>query len=245
MMPIRSLYVRGYRSIQSVRLRLGQVNVLVGPNGCGKSNLYRSLYLLNAAAEGRLARTLAQEGGMPSALWAGEQSKGVPKRITVDVGFDQWSYRFSCGLPGVVPITSAFRLDPFVREEELWFHDDQRKVSVFKRSNGSAHLRDDSGRYVDFPLALSDSESILSELREPHRYPELSVLRSVLLGWRFYHQFRTDLESPIRHPQIAVRTPVMSHDGTDLAAAIQTIREIGDGATLHEAVTTTFSGACL
>jgi len=244
MMPIRSLYVRGYRSIQRVFLRLGQVNVLVGPSGCGKSNLYRSLYLLNAAAEGRIARTLAQEGGMPSALWAGEQSKNVPKRIMVDVSFDQWSYRFSCGLPGASG-SHAFKLDPFVREEELWFHDSERKVSVFKRSNGSAHLRDESGRRVDFPLALSDCESILSELREPHRYPELSALRSVLLGWRFYHQFRTDPESPLRRPQIAVRTPVLSHDGADLAAALQTIEEIGDAATLHEAVAIAFTGARL
>jgi hypothetical protein len=39
-MSIRELRVRGYRSVQDVELRLGQVNVLVGPNGCGKSNLY-------------------------------------------------------------------------------------------------------------------------------------------------------------------------------------------------------------
>src|SRR6266436_6725879 len=98
-MPIRSLQVKGYRSIQRLFLRLGSVNVLVGANGCGKTNLYRSLYLLAAAAEGRLAQTLAQEGGMPSALWAGEQRKKAPKRITIEVSFDQWSYRFSCGLP--------------------------------------------------------------------------------------------------------------------------------------------------
>jgi predicted ATPase len=149
MMPIRSHCVRGYRSVQRMFVRLEQVDVLDGPNGCGKSNLYRSLYLLNAAAEGRLARTLAQEGGMPSALWAGEQSNGVPKRITIDVGFDQWSYRFSCGLPGASG-SPAFRLDPFVREEELSFHDNDRKVSVFKCNNGAAHLRDDSGKPVDF-----------------------------------------------------------------------------------------------
>lgn len=242
MMPIRSLAVHGYRSIQKVFLRLGQVNVLVGSNGCGKTNLYRSLYLLNAAAEGTLARTLAQEGGMPSALWAGEQSMGRPKRITVEAGFDEWSYRFSCGLPGASG-SPAFKLDPFVREEELWFHNQERKASVFKRTNGSASLRDDDGRRVDFPLALSDSESILSELREPHRYPELSALRSVLLGWRFYHQFRTDSESPLRRPQIAVRTPVLSHDGSDLAAALKTIEEIGNAAALGEAVAAAFDGA--
>ncbi|MBX3414015.1 MAG: AAA family ATPase [Pirellulales bacterium] len=240
MMPIRSLQVRGYRSIQRVQLRLGPVNVLEGANGCGKSNLYRSLYLLAAAAEGRFARTLANEGGMASALWAGEQIKGVSKRITIEVEFDQWSYHFACGLP--MPSKSAFHLDPLIRSEELWFHDGDRKTSVFRRENGSAQLRDETGRAVKFPLDLSDAESILSELREPHRYPELSALRSVLLGWRFYHQFRTDFESPLRRPQIGVQTPVLSHDGTDLAAALQTILEIGEGDVLNAAVSDAFPG---
>ena len=45
-MPIRALHVAGYRSVRDVRLALSRVNVLVGPNGCGKTNLYRALYLL-------------------------------------------------------------------------------------------------------------------------------------------------------------------------------------------------------
>ena len=53
------------------------------------------------------------------------------------------------------------------------------------------------------------------------------MLRQEILQWRFYHHFRTDAESPIRQPQVGVRTPVLSHDGRDLAAAIQTILEIG------------------
>ena len=77
---------------------------------------------------------------------------------------------------------------------------------------------------------------------EPHRYPELSALRSVLLGWRFYHQFRTDFESPLRRPQTGVRTPVLSHDGTDLAAALQTIFEMGDSDALKAAISEAFSG---
>jgi predicted ATPase len=237
-MPLRSLTVRGYRSIRRVFLQLGQVNVIVGPNGCGKSNLYRSLFLLVAAADGRLARTLAQEGGMPSALWAGERLKGTSKRIKIEVGFDQWAYSLSCGLP--MPSGSAFQLDPVVREERLVFRHGDRRVTVCNRNNGSAQLRNDEGQQVQFPLSISDSESIMSELREPHRYPELSELREVLLAWRFYHQFRTDAESPLRRPQIGVRTPALNHDGGDLAAALQTILEIGDYPTLHASVASAF-----
>ena len=67
MMSIQKLIVEGYRSIRKLRLLLGTVNVIVGANATGKTNLYRALQLLSAAAGGRLARTLAEEGGMPSA----------------------------------------------------------------------------------------------------------------------------------------------------------------------------------
>lgn len=42
---------------------------------------------------------------------------------------------------------------------------------------------------------------------------------------------------------MGTRTPVLSHDGRDLAAAWQTIREIGDARALDEAVPDAFPGA--
>ena len=180
---------------------------------------------------------------MPSALWAGERMKKTPNRIRLEVELDGWNYTLGCGLPK--PSQSAFALDPIVCEESLYFQQGPRKVQVCHRDHGFAHLRDEEGRRVDFPFAISDSESILSELREPHRFPELSEMRSTFLGWRFYHQFRTDAESPLRRPQIGVQTPVLSHDGSDLAAALQTILEIGDHSALQAAIHSAFPGGVL
>ena len=42
-MTIKILSIQGYRSIQSMRLSMDDINVIVGANGCGKSNLYKAI----------------------------------------------------------------------------------------------------------------------------------------------------------------------------------------------------------
>jgi predicted ATPase len=87
-MAITALKVEGYRSIRQVELKLGPISVLVRPNGVGKTNLYRWMFLLAAAAGGQLARTVVEEGGMPSVLWAGLRKKGAV-RMVLDVTLEQ------------------------------------------------------------------------------------------------------------------------------------------------------------
>jgi predicted ATPase len=69
------------------------------------------------------------------------------------------------------------------------------------------------------------------------------MLREEMRSWRFYDHFRTDAVAPARQAQIGTYTPVLSHDGSDLAAALATIRQIGDGDALREAVDDAFPGA--
>jgi predicted ATPase len=240
--PIEAVQIAGYRSIRLIAMPLSRVNVLVGPNGCGKTNLYRALYLLARAAEGQLARTLAAEGGLPSALWAGERTKG-PVRMTLEVTLETLAYELSCGLPSIKG--SAFILDPEIKEENLWYRDGKKKVNLLERKHLSVRARDAEGKRVQVMLENAVSESVLAELREPERFPVLSGLRQEFLSWRFYHQFRTDSASALRQPQVGVRTPILGHDGNDLAAALQTIREIGDRAALHAHVEAAFPGASL
>ncbi|HEX2573073.1 MAG TPA: AAA family ATPase [Polyangia bacterium] len=241
-MHIEALEVAGYRSLRRLRLPLGPVSVITGPNGSGKTNLYRALYLLHAAAQGTLARTLASEGGMPSALWAGGREKG-PVRMSVGVELGDLSYSLALGLPN--PPAGSFLLDPVVKEEQVLFREGRRKIELMSRKARSVWLRDAEGERQVYPADLWEAESVLCQLVEPHRYPVLSTLRQQILAWRFYHHFRTDEEAPIRRAQVGVRTPVLSHDGRDLAAALETILDIGDPRGLHAAVERAFPGARL
>ena len=258
---IKQIHVSGYRSVRDLDLELKPINVLTGPNGCGKSNLYNSLVLMARAGQGQLARAIAEEGGTPSVFWAGgerarTQRKKAPKRVVLGFEAEKFGYELQIGLPSLneQALGTMFTLDPRVKEEYIWYipppeanklNDAKRRIAMLKRDEPSAWLRNAEGNMVTYPFQISKQESVLSQIIDPHLYPEISAIRQQVLSWRFYHHFRTDLESPVRQPQIGVYTPVLSHDGSDLAAALQTIFEIGDGDALRKTVAEAFGGAAL
>lgn len=242
---IKRIRVQGYRSLREIDLPLRRLTVVTGPNGSGKSNLYRTLWLISRICEGSFGKALAQEGGLVSALWAGPRLNAKkPVRMTIGFQLDDLSFELSCGFPA--PANSFFSYDPNIKEEAVWTGPIRRpSTTLLERSTGNATIQDVDGTRVEYPLLIDPNESILGELREPHRYPELFKLREAVRGWRFYHDFNTNDDAPLRRARIAVRTPVLSHDGSDLAAALQTILEVGDGRTLLKAISAALPGRSL
>lgn len=251
-MKIRDIEISGYRSIHDVRLQLSShLTVVVGPNGSGKSNIYQSIALIAAAADGTFARRIVEEGGMNSILWAGARNKNEDYRVRLSVRFEELRYELEFGR---IPISerphdgpageglALFRNDPDIKEEHVVFIDGKRKTTLLQRKRGTITARNMDGRNATYPATFSGSESAIFELREPHKYPELQVLHAEFTRWRFYHDFRTDIDSPIRQPQIGTLTPIMNNDGNDLIPALATIIATGDRGKLERAVERAFSG---
>lgn len=256
---IETLAVANYRSLRELIVPLGRLNLITGPNGSGKSNLYRALRLLAETAQGGVISALAREGGLGSTLWAGRETitramrsreipiEGGPRKTPVHLrlGFAsaELSYAIDLGLP--TPSRSAFAHDPEIKRECIWAGPVLRPASLLVDRKG-ALVRIREGRsWQVLTQNLASFDSLLTQVADPARAPEVLTLREEIRSWRFYDQFRADAEAPAREPRLGTRTPVLSHDGRDLAAALQTIREIGDAAALDEAIDDAFPGARL
>lgn len=247
-MTVATVWANGYRSLVDLRVPLGPLTVVVGENGSGKTNLYRVLRLLSRGAAGRLARTLLEEGGMPSVLWAGAPAGGrraPPVRCVLGADVDGLSYELALGLPHHVP-SNPFTLDPQIKDEAAWVGPKRtRHSTIADRAGTSATATDVDDALVAFPNLVDPSEPLIAQLGEPARFPELYALREHLRRWRFYHQFPTDAGAPARSPQPGVFTSVLADDGSDLAAALATIERVGDAEALAGTVHAAFPGCRL
>lgn len=246
MLEVRRLTVENYRSIRRLSVPLRRLNVFVGENGVGKTNLYRALALVQAAAAGNLARELAAEGGMESAFWAGPR-KPTDKNVRLKLGCElgettTYGYRVEVGLPA--PMAAGFPLEGQVKEERLEQVGGRRPVTLLERRNVLVKARDRDDKLATVTIDLLPSETALSAIRDPGGYPDLSFTRDHLMAWRFYHAFRTDADSPLRRPCLAVTTPTLAADGSDLAAVFATLNMLrGDLFSIDEAVADAFGGA--
>ena len=255
-----ALAIRNYRSLLKLVVPLGRLTVITGPNGSGKSNLYRAVRLLAETAQGGVVNALAREGGLESTFWAGPENitrkmrkgevpmEGGPRKeaVRLRLGFagEDFGYSISLGLPKPSAL-SFFSLDPEIKRECIWAGPVYRPASLLVDRDGPiAKVRADR-KWKVVSQHINTFDSMFDQLADPNAAPEVFEMREIIRGWRFYDHFRTDSGAPARTPQLGTRTPVLHHDGRDLAAALQTIREIGDGAALNEVIGDAFPGASL
>ncbi len=243
---LKRIHIKNFRSIRQLEVELSDLNVVYGANGVGKSNLYKALFLLYSAALGQLPQTLVKEGGFHNLMWAGamgklDKTKGA-RRMVLAAELDTYEYELQLGFPDKLPYPTMFDADPIVKEENIWLAGYSRRPSahIMQRKNQAAFLKNIHGEKTSYGTALYENESVFGQLAEPHLFPDISQVRETFRKWRFYHEFAVWSGSVVRQPQIGFRAPVLADDGHNLAAAFQTIVEIGDGDLLSDILLNAF-----
>ena len=187
---------------------LEPLNILIGPNASGKSNLVEALSLLQAAPRD-LQQPIREGGGVRDWIWKG--ALGTP-RATVDVTVEYpkgpvaLRYRLSFTETG-----GRFELrDEAIENERPATPHDSRPYFYYRYEEGHPVLNvittteenDRSNRRLMREDVRPD-QSILSQRRDPDSYPELTYLANQFGQISFYREWNLGRSTPPRLPQRA------------------------------------------
>ena len=89
---IRKLHINNYKSLHDLTLEAGRFNVLIGENGCGKSNLLEAIALAGAAAANKLDHEFLAARGIrvsePKLMRSAFSDENPLQPIKIAVGFE-------------------------------------------------------------------------------------------------------------------------------------------------------------
>lgn len=231
-MKIKSINIEGFRSLKNVDWNPGRLNVIIGPNGTGKSNLLRFLEMLSAAAKGRLARYIQTAGGIKPLLWDG-QTDHISCRL--ETSFSETAAE-EAGICGDSMIYEAlFRQigsgsDYRVENELLSAADCDNNNgnelhSYLQRKKQEGFIYDSNQKELIMPAdAILDDELLLAVAASPFAgSKQISYFQKQLASWMIYHDMIVHQDAKIRQPVISRYETRVAPDGQNLISVLHTL----------------------
>jgi len=214
---IRSIRLESFLSFgaENQELPLEPLNVLVGPNASGKSNLIEAVGLLRAATTD-LRAPIARGGGVREWLWKGtEQEPWATIEVSVYYphGRQALRYRLSFGAGG-----QRFELKDETIENERSRSGETQPYFFYRYQDGHPVLNIRQGERdqgcessVEVPRVerslqreeVKPDVSILAQRRDPDQYPEITYLGDQFGALRLYRELDVGPHSPVRGAQQA------------------------------------------
>lgn len=229
-MKIIKLEIEGFRSLKSQTWSPGDLNVLIGPNASGKSNLLRVLETLSTAAQGGLGRYIQQEGGMEPIVWDGQadrirlRAKMTPIPPYKDDVKDALTYQITLTRLGK---SSAYRIDNEVLGNfcKVETGEMQEPFKLLERDPHHAVVYSmDLKRFEAPPSSVSEEEALLSAAAGPftaNRF--VADFQKELANWKIHQGFHTHREAQIRTPQVTRADTQVNTDGQNLVSVLHSL----------------------
>lgn len=212
-------------------LELKPLNVLIGPNGSGKSNLIEVIGLLSAAPRDFTA-PIREGGGGENWIWRGEP-KAIEARVevVVELGFlrpKKQQIRYSLSFDPEIFGILIFEEETGEIEQANGGQTGSERFLARRSDNVILRYRDESGKRSHRELPLADirhDQSILSQLKDPVQYPELTYLGMDLTRIHLYREWSFGRNTPPRLPQKAdLPNLFLREDGTNLGMVLNRLR---------------------
>ncbi len=199
-MLIHSLELANFLSFgpDSEPIELGPLNVLIGPNSSGKSNLIEAIRLLQWAPLG-LTTPIQLGGGVRDWLWKG--ADGIPTAVVETVI-----------KPPDVTMPLRYRLAFTERAQRFELTDERiessknapgasRPAFFFGYEKGRPTLGVNGARREIRREDLHPELSILSQRKDPEQYPELTYLGEAFVRIDIYRDWSFEEHTSPRLPQ--------------------------------------------
>ncbi len=193
---IKSMTIEGFKSIRKLdKLELHPLTILIGANGCGKSNFLSFFRLLGAIYHQKLRERIAEWGGADRLLFMGPQ---VTNLICASVESSDYRYSFALKPTAVNEMIFA--------EDQLLFMKDQKPSFPFYLGDvapGSGHMES----LVRNSMHIQDN------------------LLARIAGARFYHFSDMGVPAAARRSVTVRHDEALSPDGGNIAAFLAMLKD--------------------
>jgi predicted ATPase len=196
---LNSLTIRGFKSIMELNdFALKKLNVFVGANGAGKSNLISFFEMLRNLMDDNLASYVIESGGIGNMLYNGR------KRT------DKMSFLMYFGVRGYEFTVNPTPNDGVALSEE-------KRYYKYSRS-GWWELGDsnDASSLLVKEATGSSTDSIYSK-----------PVYDTIMSWKIYHFHDTTSTAPMRGWQSVEDSGALRHDASNIASFLFRLREEG------------------
>jgi predicted ATPase len=221
---ITELEIEGFRSFKKTVWKPGNLNIVIGKNGSGKTNLLKALELLSHCAKGGLADYISDSGGMNALLWDGKLYKFSFKILVKELlDFEPLTGSYSILLDNT-PSTSGFRVAKETFSDLAKIYGDvilERTGVRLKYYNAS------EGQFYEPSIKNGHvrEEAILSYpiMAFPSIPPSYNEFIDFLKGWTIYQSINTDQNSQIRREAEVRNVAQIAPDGQNLINVLHSL----------------------